>query len=39
MDSKFLRNLRFSKKNNLSPEEAKKRADENKEKKKPSIKL
>jgi hypothetical protein len=39
MDAKFLRNLRFSKKNNLSREDAEKRALENKEKKRRSIKL
>lgn len=39
MDAKFLRNLRFSKKNNLSREEAEKKAQENKDKKRKSIKL
>ncbi|CAG9799256.1 unnamed protein product [Chironomus riparius] len=39
MDAKFLRNLRFSKKNNLSREDAEKRALENKDKKRASIKL
>jgi hypothetical protein len=39
MDSKFLRNLRFSKKNNLPKEEAEQRAVENREKKRKSIKL
>jgi hypothetical protein len=39
MDAKFLRNLRFSKKNNLTREEAEQRAQENKDKKKKSIKL
>lgn len=39
MDAKFVRNLRFSKKNNLSREEADKRAKENKDKKRPVIKL
>jgi hypothetical protein len=39
MDCKFLRNLRFSKKNNLSREDAEKRAQENKDTKRKSIKL
>jgi hypothetical protein len=39
MDSKFLRNLRFSKKGNLSRDEADKRAAENKGKKRASLKL
>lgn len=39
MDAKFLRNLRFSKKNNLSREDAEKKALENKDKKRKSIKL
>lgn len=39
MDAKFIRNLRFSKKNNLSREDAEKRAQENKDKKRASIKL
>lgn len=39
MDSKFLRNLRFSKKNNLSREDAEKKTQENKDKKRKAIKL
>lgn len=39
MDAKFLSNLRFSKKGNLSREDADKKAQENKDKKRKSIKL
>jgi len=39
MDAKFLRNLRFSKKNNVPREEAEKRAVENKKNKRQIIKL
>lgn len=39
MDSKFLRNLRFSKKGNVTRVEADKRAVDNKGKKRASIKL
>jgi hypothetical protein len=39
MDAKFVRNLRFSKKGNLSREDADKRAKENKDNKRKVIKL
>ncbi|CRK96436.1 CLUMA_CG009852, isoform A [Clunio marinus] len=39
MDAKFVRNLRFSKKGNVTRDEADKRAKENKDKKRQSIKL
>lgn len=39
MDSKFVRNLRFSKKGNLPREEAVKKAKENKDNKRKVIKL
>ena len=39
MDAKFVRNLRFSKKANLSREDADKRAKENKDNKRKVIKL